>query len=397
MKVLIVSDNGVPTGYGRIADEVGVRLKRRGYDVLALSYYYDGLLPAQLDGMPLPYHVGVLSGKPNQVAEVGKVIGAWQPDVVLSIQDFPYHVNLFYAPVADWSRIGRVLITPIDGVPIYPDWVKLAKHVDGVLTISEFGVQALANAGVRAELCRPGVNTDRFFRKSEKERHVIREKLGIPADGFLLGTMCMNQGRKAITLMLQGFMAFAKDKPGARYLLDMDEISPAGWNIPAVIEQQGWDASRVIYRSDAIRAGVIDLCDRYNALDAHVVLAHREGYGLPLAEAMACGVVSMALDYCSGMEIVGEGRGCLIRDTGHTVPGTWGGAEDRYPDMAHFVEQLNWLYHNPAEREAMAQRGMAWARAQTWDRATDAVHGVLERVATERAARLAPAQEARAA
>jgi glycosyltransferase involved in cell wall biosynthesis len=389
MKVLIASDSGVSTGYGRIADEIGIRLKRRGYDVMALSYYYDALLPAQMGGTPLPYHVGSLAGKPNPVAEIGKVVNVWQPDVVLGIQDAPYHINLFQSPVCDWSRFARVYITPVDGVPMYPDWVQLAKQVDGVLTISEFGVKAFAEVGVKAALCRPGVNTDDFTRKTDAERAALREKLGIKPGAFLLGTMCQNQGRKAVTLMLKGFMEFAKDKPDARYLMDMDEASMAGWHIPNVIAQQGWDASKVIYRSDAIRAGVTSLSERYNVLDAHAVLAHREGYGLPLAEAMACGVVSMAMDYCSGTEIVGDGRGCLIRDIGYTVPGTWGGAEDRFPDLTHFVEQLNWLNDNPAEREAMALRGMAWARAQTWDAAADAVQRVIDAAAGKRAAWMA--------
>jgi len=394
MKVLIISDNGTPTGYGRIADALGVRFRRRGWDVLALSYYYDGLLPAAQDGIPLPYHVGVLSGKPNPVQAAGQVIGAWQPDAVLSIQDFPYAVNLFQAPVADWSKTARIIITPVDGVPLYPDWVALAGQVDGMLTISEFGVRALAGVGVRARLCRPGINPDRFFRRTAQERAAIRAKLGVRPGDFLLGTMCMNQGRKAVTLMMQGFVEFAKDKPEARYLLDMDEVSMAGWHLPYVIEQQGWPAEKFLFRSDALRAGVTDLTDRYNALDAHAVLSHREGYGLPLVEAMACGVVSMAMDYCSGTEIVGNGRGCLIRETGYTVPGTWGGAEDRFPDMGHFVEQLQWLHDHPAEREAMALRGMEWARAQTWDAAADATQAVIEEALARRAAWQMPEEKA---
>jgi len=37
-KILIVSDSGVPSGYGRIADNLGVRLVRRGWKVMAVSF-----------------------------------------------------------------------------------------------------------------------------------------------------------------------------------------------------------------------------------------------------------------------------------------------------------------------------------------------------------------------
>lgn len=397
MKVLLVSDNGVPTGYGRIADEIGVRLFKRAHDVMALSYYYDGLLPAQYEGQRLPYHVGVLVNKPDQVGEIVKVINSMQPDVVVSIQDFPYAVNLFHHPRVDWSTIGRVIVTPVDGAPIEPDWVKTMQMVDAGLTISEFGVKAFAEQGVSVGLCRPGVNLDKFHKLPDEERAALREKLGLAPDAFVLGSMCMNQGRKAVTLSLRGFFEFAKDKPSARYLLDMDEVGPAGWNLPHVIEQQGWDASKIIWRMDAVRAGLTDLNERYNVLDAHTVLAHREGYGLPLAESMACGVATLAMDYSSGTEIVGEGRGCLVKCIDYSVPGTWGGAEDKFPDLDDFVQYLQWLHDNPAEREAMALRGMAWARQQTWDMAADAVISTLERVQTQRQAWAAPQTEAVAA
>jgi len=397
VRVLLVSDSAVPTGFGRIIDEIGIRLVKRGQQVLATSYYYDGLLPPQFDGTPLPYHVAVLAGKPDQVGEIAKVIAAFQPEVVVSCQDFPYAVQLFLHPGIDWSRIARVMITPVDGTPIESGWLDLMPHLDGAMTISEFGVKAFADAGYRVGLCRPGINSDKFFRVTPEQRRETRAKLGLTDQHFVLGTMAQNQGRKAISIMLEAFMAWAKDKPHARYLLDMDEVSPAGWHIPNIVRANGWDATKLIFRNDAVRAGITDLRDRYNALDAHVVLAHREGYGLPLVEAMACGVVSMAMDYCSGTEIVGDGRGCLIKPIDYSVIGTWGGARDLFPDKTDYIRQLQWLHDNPAERAAMAERGMTWAREQTWDKAADATISVLEQANSRRKAWIAgqpPAPEA---
>lgn len=383
MKLFILSDCGVPTGYGRIADEIGMRLHKRGYQIMAASVAYDGLLPPQYEGTPLPYWVGSLAEHPNWVEKTAALINSFQPDVVLSIQDFPYHEALYNVGL-DWSRMGRVLVTPVDGVPIYPNWLKTLAKADAALSISRFGVNAFREAGYKVDLCQPGIHTDVFFRVPAEERAALRAKLGIEPGAFVLGTAAMNQGRKAIPLMLRGFFAFAKDKPNARYLLDMDPQSAAGWDIPALCQQQGWDAGKLIFRADAQRAGLNLLRERYNVMDAHVVIAHREGFGLPLVEAMACGVVSMALDYCSGPEIVGEGRGCLIQTIDYTVPGTWGGAEDKFPDMAHYVSELHRLHDNPAERAAIAERGMAWARSQTWDAPTDAVANAIERANARR-------------
>lgn len=391
MKILVISDDAVPTGYGRISMEVNTRLHRRGYTVMAASIMYDGLLPSTLDGTPLPYWVSALAGKPNWIESAVSVINAWQPDVIHVVQDAPYAEAIRNAAL-DWSRFVFVVTTPVDGVPVYPKWIDMLKGADGTLSISEFGVAAHRAAGVPSELCRPGVDPNAFFVLPPMERAALRQQVGIAPDAFVLGTMATNQGRKDIPDMLRAFFAFASDKPTARYLCDMERTSPAGWDIPALCQQQGWDVSKLLFRDDTVRAGLTTMRARYNLLDAHTVVSHREGYGLPLAEAMACGVVSIALDYCSGTEICGGGRGVLIVPIAYDSIGTWGGALDKYPDVGALTNALQMLYDNPDERRAIAKRGMEWARAQTWDAATDAVAGVYERVMAKRMGQNAPVQ-----
>jgi glycosyltransferase involved in cell wall biosynthesis len=245
------------------------------------------------------------------------------------------------------------------------------------MSISEFGVQAYRESGVKATLCRPGINPNEFFPYPDTQKKALRQQLGVSEDAFILGTMAQNQGRKAITKMLEGFFQFAKDKPDALYLLDMDKVSPVGWNIPHVCQQRGWDVSKLIFREDCQAKGIHELRDRYNLLDAHVVLSHREGYGLPLTEAMACGVVSIAMDYCSGKEIVGDGKGLLIKPIDYANVSTWGGADDYFPDIDDFVKQMSEIYDSPAKRQLIAEKGMAWSRSQSWDMATDNVYNML--------------------
>lgn len=385
MKILVISDDGVASGYGRITMEVNTRLHKRGYEIMAASIMYDGLLPATLDGTPLPYWVAALAGKPNWLESAISVINAWQPDIIHVVQDAPYAEAVRNTSV-DWSRYAFVVTTPVDGAPVHPNWIALLKAADGALSISQFGVDAHRAAGVASELCRPGVDPNAFFAMSLFDRTNMRHRLGIAADAFVVGTMATNQGRKDIPDMLRAFFAFASDKPTARYLMDMERTSPAGWDIPALCAQQGWDASKLIFRDDAVRAGIVTMRARYNVLDSHMVISHREGYGLPLCEAMACGVVSIALDYCSGTEICNGGKGILIPPIAYDSIGTWGGAVDKYPQVDKMTSALQMLYDNPDERRAIAKRGMEWARAQTWDHAADAVARVYERVMATRQA-----------
>ncbi len=74
----------------------------------------------------------------------------------------------------------------------------------------------------------------------------------------------------------------------------------------------------------------------------------------------------------------------LVKPLDFSVPGTWGGAEDYFPDMKDFVAKLQWLHDNPSERAAIAARGMAEARSHTWDQAVDVVQANIEKVLERR-------------
>jgi glycosyltransferase involved in cell wall biosynthesis len=383
-KILIIGDSGVPDGYGRIADNVALRLHKRGYQIFAASIAYDGLLPPQYDGVHLPYWVASMAGHPNWTEQVAGIINSVQPDVVWVVQDAPYSENVRNIPL-DWSRHKFIMTCAVDGVPVYPQWLKTAHKADAVLSISQFGVDALKRQGVEAKLLQPGIDPDRFFALPTEKRLELRAKLGIKPDAFVLGVVAQNQGRKDVPSMVRGFFQFASDKPDARLLLDMERLSPAGWDIPGMIcEPNGYDVSKIIFRDDCIRAGVTDLRERYNVMDAHTVLAHREGFGIPLVEAQACGVVSIAMDYTSGTEICGADKGVLVKPLPFHQISTWGGAVDKFPDIDHFVAGLQMLYDQPERKTLIAQAGMAWSRSHTWDGAADVVMQTIERVLSGR-------------
>lgn len=387
--ILTISDDGMSSGFGRISAVVNKGLQKRGYQIIAQSLAYDSLLPARYDGEILPYHVGALQpytvptpGRPFWTDCVLNVINAVQPDIIWVTQDAPYGTMVRNLPL-DWSKYAFIITTPVDGAPIYPEWVEMVKNADAALTISEYGVKAFAQQGASVGLCRPGVDTDKFYRLPDEQRREWRAKMGL-ADNYVVGTFCMNQGRKCISMMLEAFMEFSKGHPEARFWMDMEEQSPAGWNIPALCQQAGWDINKLVFRRHAMERGVTDLNARYNCLDMHMVISHREGFGLPLVEAQAAGVLSMAQDYCSGTEICGNGNGVLVKPSDVTVLGTWGGARDFFPDMKDFVEKLEWIYANPTERAAIAERGMKEARSHTWTPAIDAAQAAVEKALAKR-------------
>src|SRR5262245_21288946 len=103
------------SGFGRISAVVNKALQKRGYNILATSLAYDGLLPARYDHEPLPYHVAALQpytvpspGRPFWTDCVLNIINASQPDIIWVTQDAPYGCMVRNLPL-DWSKYGFII------------------------------------------------------------------------------------------------------------------------------------------------------------------------------------------------------------------------------------------------------------------------------------------------
>src|SRR3990170_3179604 len=352
-KILWFGDLVAPSGFGRIGNEVLRRLHQRGYSIQAAALNYTGW------PHDFPFHVWPLGGQDIWNSLV-TIVNTTRPDLLISCQDFPYHQTLWNACRIDFSRVKWVWITPIDGTPVHPDWLKMADYADGGMVISRFGVEALRQSGKRAALCHPGVNLQEFYPADDDEKKALREKAGYDAGDYIVGVVCM------------------------------DKVSPAGWDVPTLLKQTGWteaEQKRVDYRQDLFErttdaasgaSPFHPLRSRYALMDAHMVISHREGFGLPLVESMACRVPTLALDWCSGPEIVGEGRGMLVKRLAYMEHGTWGGARDAFPDVSDLIEKMEMLYADRTLAAHVAERGYEWAVRQTWDVTTDQVESVLQ-------------------
>lgn len=375
MRVLVFSDDGSITGYGRFSMEVNSRLVEMGVEIMAASMFHYGLLPAMYEGRRLPYWVAPL-GQEKWMQHFLQVINSFQPDIVCIIKDLSY-VELITTALAPYP-IKRVVVTGVDGKPISPRWVSSLESASAVASFSQFGVDALAEEGITATQIAPGIDTDHFQPMDAEARLQLRRRLGIEDDMFVLLTVAQNQHRKAIPHMLQGYYRFAETHPDSLFIMDMLPETLNGWDIPALCEQFGWDVSKLWFHE---QVKDLTMAERYALADAHTVLSHREGWSLPLVEAMACGVVSLAMDWCSGSEICGDGKGILIDPLDYFTVSNWGNALNYHPDVVDFAEKLGWLYDHPDEKQQIVSKGMAWARTLTWDTASQQLYAIFQDVA----------------
>jgi glycosyltransferase involved in cell wall biosynthesis len=147
----------------------------------------------------------------------------------------------------------------------------------------------LARAGVP----RPGpviphaVDTAVFRPLTVEERARARRALGLEAC-FAVGAVGANSYRKRFDLILAAFALFAAGRQEARLLIKTDRaVSKEGRSLIEWIERFRLEDRVRVLTAELSEAGMRDL---YGALDVLVNLSEWEGFGLPVAEAMSCGL-----------------------------------------------------------------------------------------------------------
>jgi glycosyltransferase involved in cell wall biosynthesis len=97
----------------------------------------------------------------------------------------------------------------------------------------------------------------------------------------------------------------------------------------------------------------------------HVLTSPKEGWGITVVEAAACGTPSVASDAPGLRESVRDG------ETGLLVP---------HEDVDALAAAVRALVSDPERREAMGRRARAFAETLSWDATADALERSLQRV-----------------
>jgi glycosyltransferase involved in cell wall biosynthesis len=113
----------------------------------------------------------------------------------------------------------------------------------------------------------------------------------------------------------------------------------------------------------------------YNAADVYASTS-AEGFGLTIAEALACGVPAVGLDYSAVPEVIGDGG--MKVSVGKHIDNEYG-HHWALPDEDEFARSVGYLLDHPARAREMGTAGRRHVqRTFTWDAAADVMAGLLE-------------------
>lgn len=243
-----------------------------------------------------------------------------------------------------------------------------------------------------------GVDTSVYYPEDKTESRRVLSGFFIPPqqlpeDAFLVGMVATNQSRKDWPGLFEAFARFSQDKPNV-YLLAWTSVFPSnqtGYDLHSLAEHMGI-RNRVIFKGyDTDADGNIPPDDIvrvvYNCMDVYVQMHHGEGFGLPILEAQACGIPTLAVDHSGAIDLMFDDFqripvGYNQVQSGNVIERPFGSVKDT-------VQKMNRLYGSKALRKRLSRQSVEFAKTWSWDKTIPAWEGVVESAAAMRNERMA--------
>ncbi len=305
MRIFWIS-NGLhtKTGYGVQTNLFCNKLKQLGHDVAVLAYYgLEGGI-VNFGGIPCypkaahPYGMDILYSHARH----------FQSDIIVSLMD-----AWVFTPGAA-GNIPWIAYYPVDHEPM-PEKVRTSiTQAFARIAMSKFGVEETHKAGLNCYYMPHAVDTNLYKPIDKME---ARERLKLPKDAFIVGTVAMNKGlpaRKNFAPMLEAFANFKRRHTDAIYYLHTEAlgIDNQSFNIPEYCNLLGLKMGKDILLPDPYmkQIGMDEqwMSTMYSALDVHLLTSMGEGFGIPILEAQACGCPVIVGDWTSMGELCFAGR-----------------------------------------------------------------------------------------
>jgi glycosyltransferase involved in cell wall biosynthesis len=392
-KIIVITDmSDEGSGYKTICAPLLTGLTKLGYDIKVAGLFYRG------SEHPYPFSIIPTPSVEEASVIVTNLVQSWFPDIILVALDLPLQAQYFdklsiALPRLDMERnqgltIPRkyIAITPLENGPLTASWAAPLFNMDAVFFISELGKQEAIKSGItKAEHLQIGIDTASWYPPTPQEREQLRNGMGISPETFVVLTVADNQERKNLWSGMEAVSRLKKelDRP-IKYIMVTREQSPYGWRLRDLAVKLGINQEYAPYERGMPQR---DLWALYAISDAYLQPSKAEGLGLPVMEAMACGVITVTTDTGAMRELLEEGRGNLI-PAEYTFTDVWGNSKRDMMDVEKCKNTLKAIatykgeegIPNPQDR---AKSALEYIRNRTWDVAVQQLHNKIKELYNE--------------
>jgi len=352
----------IHSGYGNVTKNVCFRLKALGYPIIITTYYglHDGGMIKLGDVPILPSDNEDKYGKESVKYYVEK----FQTDLPILHTDFwmfdwfaSLENSCFYGPL-DHSEYGKKNR-------------EVLKAYKEVITCSKFGQEEAARYGVKSRMIPHGVDTKVYHPMDKLE---CRKQYNFKKDVFLVGIVAANsdpEPRKGWDKMFLGVRSLLDEHPDLRKKVVVfaytKPVNQQGFDLPGLAASIGIEKNVVFPERMTDLVGLPDeeMAMLYNCFDIFMNCARREGFGIPIIEAQACGVPGIASNFSSMPELV-NGHGWLVR--GRDIMFTPLNGKCLVPDQDDIAKKLEEAIFNDQLRRKYGEDAFKFAQDYDWDK-----------------------------
>jgi glycosyltransferase involved in cell wall biosynthesis len=335
---------GIPNGYAITSEELALSLIERG---------------VSLAHRPTPWHL------PGTLRDARLVEAASRPLPAGAVQVSYDQADLFYTAHGGY-KIGYTMLE-VDGLPA--EWVAACNRMDEVWTPSHWGRNVFAASGVTRPIrVMPlGIDPARFNAQVPARR--------LPKRYVFLSVFEWGE-RKAPETLLRAYTRAFSRRDDVLLLLRINNFD-GHVSVPGQIAALGLkrDAApiAILHNRQIARDQLASL---YRSADCFVLPTRGEGWGMPILEAMACGLPVIATDWSGQTEFFHGGVGYPLPSR-KLIPAEarcpyYEGFRWADPDEDVLVELLRHVYAHPAEAQARGARAAHEAHTKwTWRHAAE--------------------------
>jgi glycosyltransferase involved in cell wall biosynthesis len=378
---LLVFGDSAQTGFGTVTWNVGLRLLAMGVDLRLISQN------VSMD--PIPHPLGERTWDIAKVASAIPMIFArgftdgWKPEACIILGDYAaVRATVLNHPTLTkaFASVPTFHYCPVEGVGLPPRWKGLWDIVHPV-AMSEFGAGEIAKVtGQRPPMIYHGVSTEDFYPVAMnrpgnwlgtpvRTRDQAKAMLSYPTDRTMVLRTDRHMPRKRYNSLLRAMVPVFEACPEVDLVIHCSSQDQGGDLKDSISKLPERLRSRVLLTeahdtfNGLSRASLNVL---YNAADLYASVS-AEGFGLTIAEAMACGVPVVAMDYSSVTEVVGD-AGVLV-PYAHLIDNEYD-HQWAAVDEDKFAEAVIRLAKKPSLRREIGARGPRRVREMfDWDTA----------------------------
>ena len=397
---LLVYGHHSHTGFGIVTEQLCARFVAAGVDVRVIAVNHRGepvrgdmagrVWPASLYGQPF-------GGNWSSAAITGAAwrkldpSDDWKPDMVLVISDVSGMIGHLPPHGFDdaWKSLPVFHYCPIEGDNLSVGWRTLWGLCHPV-AMSDYGQRVISeHIGRAVPRIYHGVDTDTFRPVSFAEPLVINDKrlrsrddckrqFGIDPERLVILRTDRNVVRKFYPALFTSFVEIARQVPNVDLVLHCQPFDNEGTNLVEDLARMPEDVrGRVKFTEahDTFKGLSAEaLVALVNAADLTVSTTGGEGFGLTLAESLACEVPVVVTDWAADAEVAGPGGVLvppLIDRYGDVVRyHSQFGMDWATPDPRGFVAPVVDLLTHRKRREALGRAGRLHVkRSFSWDEA----------------------------